>query len=331
MIFADKVIKLRKKHGWSQEELAELLNVSRQAVSKWEGAQSIPDLEKIVTLSKLFGVSTDFLLKDDIEEYSDIDESINMEKTKYVSIEEMNCFLLAKEETSKTISLATFLCMLSPIGLLILAAMSENPQYNLSESMAAGIGMIVMIPFIIVAVVLFVISGSKTAQYEYLGKEVIETQEGIKEIVKEKQKEYQTTHNRFNIIAIILCIISIIPLFIAIVINENDDVLLVSMISLLLMISGMGVYLFIRTGIIWASYEKILQVGDYTIEKKRTAPVTELFGWIYWLMIVAIFLGHGFMTSNWTFNWVILVIGGILFPAFLAVVKLFQIKSNTSN
>ncbi len=59
MIFADKVVQLRKKSGWSQEELAEKLNVTRQSVSKWEGAQSIPDLEKILQLAQIFGVSTD--------------------------------------------------------------------------------------------------------------------------------------------------------------------------------------------------------------------------------------------------------------------------------
>ena len=68
MIFADKLIALRKKEGWSQEELAQQLNVSRQSVSKWEGAQSVPDLDKIVQLSRIFGVSTDYLLKDELEE-----------------------------------------------------------------------------------------------------------------------------------------------------------------------------------------------------------------------------------------------------------------------
>ena len=50
MIFADKLVDLRKKSGWSQEELAEKLNVSRQAVSKWEGAQSVPDMARIIQL-----------------------------------------------------------------------------------------------------------------------------------------------------------------------------------------------------------------------------------------------------------------------------------------
>ena len=77
MIFADKLITLRKKAGWSQEELAEKLNVTRQSVSKWEGAQSVPDIDKILQLSCLFGVTTDYLLKDDQgePEYTENDTS----------------------------------------------------------------------------------------------------------------------------------------------------------------------------------------------------------------------------------------------------------------
>ena len=68
MILADKIINLRKKNGWSQEELAEKLGVTRQSISKYEGAQSIPDLDKILKLSEIFGVTTDYLIKDELEE-----------------------------------------------------------------------------------------------------------------------------------------------------------------------------------------------------------------------------------------------------------------------
>ncbi len=67
MILADKIVELRKKNGWSQEELAEMLDVSRQSISKWESAQSTPDMNRILKMSELFGVSTDCLLKDDVE------------------------------------------------------------------------------------------------------------------------------------------------------------------------------------------------------------------------------------------------------------------------
>lgn len=68
MILADKIVNLRKRAGWSQEELAEKMGVSRQSISKWEGAQSVPDMNRILKLSEVFCVSTDYLLRDDKEE-----------------------------------------------------------------------------------------------------------------------------------------------------------------------------------------------------------------------------------------------------------------------
>lgn len=65
MVLSDKILMLRKQKGWSQEELAERLGVSRQSVSKWESGASLPDLNRILDLSRLFAVTTDFLLKDE--------------------------------------------------------------------------------------------------------------------------------------------------------------------------------------------------------------------------------------------------------------------------
>ncbi len=67
MILAEKIAYLRKRKDWSQEELADQLEISRQSVSKWESAASIPELDKIIRMSVIFGVSTDFLLKDDYD------------------------------------------------------------------------------------------------------------------------------------------------------------------------------------------------------------------------------------------------------------------------
>lgn len=63
MCFAERIQVLRKQKGLSQEQLAEALSVSRQAVSKWESDQSLPEIEKIILMSELFEVSTDYLLK----------------------------------------------------------------------------------------------------------------------------------------------------------------------------------------------------------------------------------------------------------------------------
>lgn len=67
MSFSEKLQRLRKNKNISQEELAEIMNVSRQAVSKWESGQSIPDIDKLVEISNYFNVSVDNLLKDEKE------------------------------------------------------------------------------------------------------------------------------------------------------------------------------------------------------------------------------------------------------------------------
>ena len=80
MILADKIINLRKREGWSQEELADRLGVSRQSISKWEGAQSIPDMKKILAMADLFGVSTDYLLTGEVTEKDQLLLSDKMRK-----------------------------------------------------------------------------------------------------------------------------------------------------------------------------------------------------------------------------------------------------------
>lgn len=72
MKLPDKIIKHRKATGWSQEEFAEKLNVSRQAISRWENGTALPDAQNILQISKLFGVSADYLLNDDYESDNDI-------------------------------------------------------------------------------------------------------------------------------------------------------------------------------------------------------------------------------------------------------------------
>ena len=99
MILAEKITMLRKKSGWSQEELAMKLGISRQSVSKWESTASIPDLDKIIKLSEIFGVSTDYLLKDEIDDEPNeivADESygeIKKETFREITLEEANGYM----------------------------------------------------------------------------------------------------------------------------------------------------------------------------------------------------------------------------------------------
>ena len=180
MILADKIIELRKRNGWSQEELAEKLDVSRQSISKWEGAQSVPDMNRILALSQIFGVSTDVLLKDELELDGAPGLGLQTEDTaaRSVSMEEASAYLDHKNESAGRISLGVMLCILSPVLLIILGGAQEAGRIALTEKQAAGLGLIVLFLLIGAAVALFVISGIRGSRFEYLEEEIIDTRYG---------------------------------------------------------------------------------------------------------------------------------------------------------
>jgi len=325
MILADKIIILRKKNGWSQEELAEKMKVTRQSVSKWEGAQSVPDLDKILQLARIFGVSTDYLLKDELEVTEYVDYAEEISTVRRVSIEEANAFLSVKEFTAKRIAFAAFLSILSPICLILLGAAYETQALTISENFAGAIGLVVMFLMVAAAVAIFIFSGAKTSPFEYLEKEVFETEYGVSGMVRERQNEYRDLYTKHNVLGTCICILSVIPLFIGGFLTENDLFLAV-MLSITMMLAGVGVIFFITAGINWASMEKLLQEGDYTRQKKQNSPYTGAIATVYWLVVVAGFLAYSFKTNDWQNSWIIWPVAGVLFAAIMVICNAFYKK-----
>ena len=130
MTLGEKLQTLRRSRGLSQEQLAEILEVSRQAVSKWESAQAIPDLGRVLAMADLFSVTTDYLLRDENEAPTPatMEDSAPDSNVRRVSMEEANAFLALCRKQAPTRALAVSLCVLSPIPLLmILSRTGEGP------------------------------------------------------------------------------------------------------------------------------------------------------------------------------------------------------------
>ena len=132
MTLSEKIQQLRKTKNLSQEQLAEKLAVSRQAISKWELGESIPDTDKIIQLSRIFQVSTDYLLHDDINS----DRDIPAVRT--------NSELLRKKYGIKTLFIVS--TGMSIIGLI----MSIVAQLTWKTVFSVSIGLIVQIIGVIV-------------------------------------------------------------------------------------------------------------------------------------------------------------------------------------
>lgn len=332
MILADKIINLRKKNGWSQEELAEKLGVTRQSISKYEGAQSIPDLDKILKLSEIFGVTTDYLIKDELEEEEyaasqmQENESESDRSVHKVTMEMANEYLQIIDWSAGKTAFATMLCILSPIVLLMLGAMSEMPNYHISENAAAGIGICVLIVLIAIAVTIFILCGMKTKKYEFMEKEDIETAYGVSGMVKEKRDAYHSPYVTQLVIGITCCICSVIPLFGTLAVSESDFYM-VSAVCMLLTLVAIGTYFIVRSAAKMNAMNQLLEEEDYTRQKKHenkkmSGPVM-----VYWLIATAIYLAWSFTTNDWDRTWIIWPVVGVLFPAFYAIVSGIRKKS----
>lgn len=332
MILADKIINLRKKNGWSQEELAEKLGVTRQSISKYEGAQSIPDLDKILKLSEIFGVTTDYLIKDELEEEEYVpsqmqeNESESDRSVHKVTMEIANEYLQIIDWSAGKTAFATVLCILSPIVLLMLGAMSEMPNYHISENAAAGIGICVLIVLIAIAVTIFILCGMKTKKYEFMEKEDIETVYGVSGMVKEKRDAYHSMYVTQLVIGIACCICSVIPLFGTLAVSESDFYM-VSAVCMLLALVAIGTYFIVRSAAKMNAMNQLLEEEDYTRQKKHenkkmSGPVM-----VYWLIATAIYLAWSFTTNDWDRTWIIWPVVGVLFPAFYAIVNGIRKKS----
>ena len=315
MIIADKIIRLRKKNGWSQEELADKMNVSRQAVSKWEAAQTTPDLEKILQLGNLFGVTTDYLLKDELVDEEFV-EGVDETPIRKISLAEANDYLEQRKNASVQIAIATLLCIISPILIFLLLAFSECTSIPITENLEVGIGMVALFSLVTIAVVIYIRVGFKNAPYEFLEKEPFETEYGVTGLAREKQKTYRNTYIKYNIFGTCACILSPVPLICAAL--SGKGLLVMIMLCVTLLTVAIGVMFFIVAGVRWASMQKLLKEGEFSEKGKQKNKIIEAIGTVYWLLATAIYLGWSFLTSNWHITWVIWPIAGVLF----AVVEL---------
>lgn len=323
MILADKIIQLRKKSGWSQEELAAQMGVSRQSVSKWESGQSIPDLDKILKLSALFNVSTDFLLKDELSDAPvAVDQAPEADAAvRTVSMEEADAFLTLQAQAAPKIALGVSLCILSPMLLIYLGALSDvEGGHRVSEAVAMAVGLPVLLLVVVGAVALFLRYGRPLERYDYLDKEAIELAYGVEGVVRKRHGAMVKRHTTRLIVGTALCILAAVPLFVSAVFEEQGALMgpVYGLLATLAMVA-VGVYLLVETCTLNGGYQRLLEEGDYTRAKKEESKRNGPLLMIFWGVTTGIYLFWSFWTDDWERTWLVWPVAGVLFVAALGM------------
>ena len=331
MTFSEKISALRKQKGWSQEELAEKLMVTRQAVSKWESAQSMPDLDKLVQLSEALGVSTDYLLKDEQAQSAPVPATAEQTvKPRHVTQEEARRYLRLQMAAIPKTTLGVALCVWSPIALIGLPVLRSTLNWGFPEEICSGIGLCVLLVMVSAGAALLLTAGGTLREFEYLEREPIETDNGAREQALHMQREMASFCTRQNTIGVVLCILSVLPLFALMCVPGVPDGYYSLAVCALLLLVGIACLLLVRTGSMRGAVDKLLEQGNYTRENKAKSRFVGAVSAAYWLVVTAAFLFYTFGPNGNgqpQYSWFIWAIAGVLYGALMAALSVYRKKS----
>lgn len=218
-------------------------------------------------------------------------------------------------------AVAVAVCILSPVPLLLLTGGAEYGKGFISGDTAGGIGVAVLLIMVACAVGIFISYGMNVKSYVFLEKERIIAERGVKELAETRRREFFGAYRGCIIGGVMLCILSMVPLMTAWAFQASD-LIYVYLTALLLVLIACGVMLFVWAGMIYGSFQALLEEGDYSRKKKRQSRKNESFSRIYWSLATAIYLGLSFLTNKWETTWILWPIAGVLYAAVIGAINI---------
>ena len=333
---AGRITAMRRERGWSQEELADRLGISRQAVSKWESAQTMPELDKAMRLSEIFGITIDELLSDEDksaiytlnadEGYDDITTGTAM-KEKVIGDSEAENFISTRRDMARRIALGSLLCVLSPVLLILLAGFAEGEMFGVTETVAAVVGMVALFVFICVAVILFISCKVFEIHLDTVENGDFILSNSAENIVKKEQREFSGKYSNLVALGVGICIFASLPLIIAGIVGAKDYVCC-ALTALILVLISVAVYIFVVAVMRNNTYDMLLHEGEFNIDTKKNGKMEGVISAVYWCVVTAGYLLWSFITFDWHFTWIVWPTAAVLYGAVSVVAEAISKSEN---
>ncbi|AMO84119.1 Helix-turn-helix domain protein [Solibacillus isronensis B3W22] len=242
MEFGEKLFKLRKEKGYSQEALAEKLNTSRQAISKWENGQGFPETEKILMIGNIFEVSIDYLLKDSVE------NNEGNEAGYYVSKEMAEGFLLSTQKNAKHIALG--------FGLFALAF---EPYLIMGTNSMLGVLLIIAIAAL--GIISFATLCFDQGQYSILKKEVLLFDSNYFKELSGRYEGFKRINSGIMVIGACLLAVGFLAFALE---NKLEMGILVPYYPVFVFLIAVGLYISVRGLTILSAYQLLVKNDEHT-------------------------------------------------------------------
>lgn len=332
MTISEKIVYERKRLGYSQEELAERLEVSRQSVSKWEMGISYPEADKIIAMSELFCVSCDYLLKDDITAEGahgvptcDDDNEDNTIAT--VSDSNTQEYVESIREIFKKIALGVVMFVLSPAALITLAGLID---YGANAAVMIITGLLTLFIFVGIGLYIVIPASIRLSEYSDIMGGNVKISENMRARLSSELPSLRKTYTRKISAGVIISVFSAVPLIVTGILTSvgAPEILVLISTSLIFPIVAPAVYMFVSYGSFYSMYNLLINPSKnkstHTKEEKRIIEAVQT---VYWCVITATYLGVSFLTNKWGITWVIWPVAAVLSGALDAIVS-FIIKKD---
>ena len=281
MNFAENLQNLRKKKNMTQDELAEKLQVSRQAVSKWESGSGYPETEKIISICDIFNCSMDELIKGKI------------------SLDEKDNYDLIMSKSAKQVAIAVALILLGVSIFLTIASLAPDvEQYSLIGICAILLGVSFAVP-------LFIINGSKIEEFKK--KNPI-----LNNVYTENELEVgKAKYTKFIAIGISIILIGVMIMMLLLGLKFGGEESPLP-IAILMYFITIGTSIIVYASNMKEKFDIAKYNKENTIEYKEIKNKVGKICGIIMLITTIIFLIWGFTLNMWEINWMVYPIGGIL-------------------
>lgn len=306
--FGNLLYKLRKEKGWTQTELADKLNVTNQAVSKWENGDSFPETAQLVPLSELFGVTIDELLKGSVTEHAqNRSDTQNYGKNDDYTAQTSRQEEVVLPAPIKPESWRTAFVTLLVVGLaLLFVGVVALILISIIDENLVMIGLMILLGCAAIGVTLLVYAGIKDSYY-YLP------------IEKDDWQNRAHTYAKAISVGVMLCILAAAA-FSACGFADNSSYSekLITSLSLTggFLFVAVAVAVFVVYGIRWSEYYKEAAPEYAAREENADKNGISKFNGVIMLLATAAFLLLGFLGNLWHPGWVVFPVGGILCAVF---------------
>ena len=286
MSFGEKLQQLRKEKGLSQEDLAHQLNVSRQAVSKWESQNGYPEIEKMILISDLFQVSLDYLMKEDYEEH----ENETISSFHLMTQQNIEDYLHFKKSFALRIGSSVLLMI---VGLFIAALCADTSYQSIGVFgflIMVGIGVF----FIIMTTLL------KESKFKIENEEIKIAFNDLQNL----QEQYQHFHKYFTLAIAGGVLLIIVSLACIVLLHETFPQYENILGAQFLLCIGIAVFLFIYFGIRKDAYQFLIHNKAYMKAKKKEQQIENIYAFTMPLAAI-LYMIMGFTQNWWHPGWVI--------------------------